>query len=148
MTSRFSKRGNFAICAKITTFVVVKNFLLILTFLLSILSGAKSEVCEATVGPASETPQQIGGQSFNRDICLSSSTVATFSGENTVNSISIRNTQTGRRAPQNLRSSIRDIKAGKSIDYNQFYRQQSVLALRSSHSVSGRYLYTLCNLLI
>lgn len=132
----------------------MKWMLLILSLILSLSGGGRSEaVGEA---PAQDTPcsvsdapssDQSPDYAPNRDICLTSAQGYSFTGNDSTNSVSVRNSNTGRRTSPQTKSTFRMVKSGKVVDNNLFH----LFLTLSSPTLSGihdpgRYLFSLCRL--
>ena len=132
----------------------VKPFVLILSFLLSLFFGVRTEVessrflsdgqCNISESPSTE---HIADYTHNRDICITAAQGYTFAGNNSTNSVSVRTSQSGRRINPQVRSTFRIVKGGKVIDNNHMhpFLAQSVVHLAGIY-ISERYLFSICSL--
>ena len=135
-------------------FVQMKPFVLIFSFLLSLLSGGRTEVastnpssgaqCHVSEYPATES---ITGFAHNREICITAAQGYTFAGDDSTSSVSIRIPQSGKRTTPQVRSTFRIVKAGKVIDNNHLhpFLAQSVVHMAGIH-IAERYLFSICRL--
>lgn len=127
---------------------------LLLSFLLSFLSGTEADAVADVSGPAggyciSETPSTDNPQARNltQDICLAAAHGYTFAGNGSTNYLSLRVTQTGKRSSSQLRSTFRIVKCGKIIDNNHIhpFLSQSLIHLSGVY-LPERYLFSICRL--
>ena len=108
-----------------------------------VIEEIKSSVCNA---PSSE---KAVCNALNRDICITSAQGSSFSGNNNTNSVSIRNSNTGRRTSPQTKSTFRIVKSGKVIDNNNLHPfLTSSFFSMSGQLSSERYLYSICRLRI
>ena len=131
----------------------MKLIVLIVSFLLSFLSGVDAEPIRAEAESSqcsvieSQPSEKIADYTQNRDLCLTAAQGYSFAGDGNSNSVSIRVTQSGRRTSQQSRSTFRIIKGGKVIDNNH---QHTFLARSIIHQagtyISERYLFSICRL--
>lgn len=121
----------------------MKLLVLILSFLLSFLSGGRTDVVEADL----QNEGQCTDQAPNREICITATPGYTFAGGGGSNTVSIRLTQSGKRTSPQVRSTFRIIKGGKVIDNNHLhpFMARSVVHLAGLF-ISERYLFSICSL--
>ena len=119
----------------------MKLFALIFSFLLTFLSGGRTEVVSTR---STETAVDF---TRNREICITAAQGYGFAGENSTNSISARITQSGKRTSPQVRSTFRMVKGGKVIDNNHLhpFLAQSFVHLAGFY-ISERYLFSICRL--
>ena len=135
-------------------FALMKILTLILSLLLSLFSGDKAgrvnDVQEA-VGQCSiserSSSEKTVDYSLNRDICITAAQGYSFTGSNSTNSVSVRNSNTGRRTSPQTKSTFRVVKSGKVIDNNNIhpFLTPSFIKLSGTRT-SERYLYSICRL--
>lgn len=131
----------------------MKTLLLILSFLLSLLGGGRHQAEavvsseEGTYCVAEASSDAKDNLSLNRDICITAAQGQVFSGERSSNSVSLRNTHTGRRTSPQPRSTDRVVKGGKVIDNNRTHPFLTpVFVPLSGMHISERYLFSICRL--
>ena len=74
---------------------------------------------------------------------------ARYLGENTSVTPAVRSVGTSRRAPASHKSPFLVIRSGKLIDRNKFHIfQEELLQFPAGIHSDGRYIYTICSLLI
>ena len=144
----YRARRNFSI------FVLMKVFVLIFSFLLSLLSGGRTEVagtnpssgsqCNVSECPSTEI---ITDFAQNREICITAAQGYTFAGSESTSSLSVRIPQSGKKTTPQVRSTFRIVKGGKIIDNNHLhpFLAQSFVHLAGTY-ISERYLFSICRL--
>ena len=132
----------------------MKGLLLIWSVMLSLLGGGRTEVvCEAVapqtrhaVGEAPSSDRSMDHR-LNRDLCITSAQSYSFTGGNSIQSVSVRTSQTGRRTSPETKSTSRIVKSGKVIDNNHLHPFLTLsFCVLSGPLTSERYLYSLCRL--
>ena len=132
----------------------MKGLLLIWSVMLSLLGGGRTEVvCEAVapqtrhaVGEAPSSDRSMDHR-LNRDLCIASAQSYSFNGGNSIQSVSVRTSQTGRRTSPETKSTSRIVKSGKVIDNNHLHPFLTLsFCVLSGPLTSERYLYSLCRL--
>lgn len=125
--------------------------LVILSLLLSLVSGGRHEAHVAadssSGGPCcmAEAPSADAGT--NLDLCIAAAQGQAFVGGGGFNSVSVRNTNSGRRISPQTRSAFRIIKGGKVIDNNRSHPFLTPFFVPlSGMRVSERYLLAICRL--
>ena len=132
----------------------VKPILLILSLLLSLLSGGKVE--KTAISAEAENKHFVSETSSNertpdysreRECCITAVQGYAFSGNESSNSVSIRTPQSGRRSSSQMKSSFRIIKSGKVID-NKILHPFLALSYQQLSGLifSERYLFIICRL--
>ena len=123
----------------------VKPLVLILSILLSLLSGGKAKEAESVAREPSS--DQFADQAVNREICITAVQGYSFAGGESSNTVSVRTTNSFRRTSPQTRSTFRIVKGGKVIDNNhlRIFLTLSFNQL-SGEYISERYLYALCRL--
>ena len=135
----------------------MKHLVLILSFLLSFLSGGKDACVRSVPAPAGlpktavcrTTPERTtDGRMMNKEFCLSPVQGGGIAGAGAgSHSSSVRNTNPGRRLPQSTRSTSRIVKAGKIIDNNHLHPFLTPFFRKlSGTDMPERYLYSICRL--
>lgn len=134
----------------------MKLILLILSLLLSLLTGGKGERSAVSSGTerqycredASSNPSSRD-YARERACCITAVQGYTFTGSENANSASLRTVQTGRRSSPQAKSSFRFVKSGKIID-NKNLHPCLVLSyqLMTGLVFSQRYLHIICRLRI
>lgn len=129
---------------------------LILSFLLSLFCGGREgqsgersgteNPCSLSASPATETPSDYAP---SRDLCVTAAQGWSFAGGDSSNSVSVRNTQTGRRITPQTKSTVRVVKGGKIVDNNHIhpFLSPDFVRLSGTHT-SERYLFSICRLRI
>lgn len=141
--------GSFLLSSRL-----VKQVVLILSFLLSLFSGGRTDVvCDSSSQDVlcavteDQSHENTAGYARSKDLCITAAQGYSFSGDSNPNSVSIRVTQSGRRTQSQVRSTFRIIKGGKVIDNNHSH---PFLAESVSHQVGmyvpQRYLFSICRL--
>ncbi|MBR0301279.1 MAG: hypothetical protein IJQ93_13320 [Bacteroidales bacterium] len=111
--------------------------LLIMSLLLPFFSGGKNNA-DAVIS-SDEGSYCVAEASSGQGIL--------FSGYGGLNSVSVRNTNTGRRTSPQTRSSFRIIKVGKVIDNNRTHPFLTpVFVPLSGMHITERYLFSICRL--
>ena len=132
----------------------MKMIALILSLILSLFGGGRSQSvseivnqetgCSVSKAPSSE---KAVDHALNRDICITSSQGYSFTGNESVNSVLVRNSNSGRRTSQETKSTSRIVKSGKVIDNNNLHPFLTPFFFTlSGPRTSERYLYSLCRL--
>ena len=122
--------------------------LVILTLLLSLVSGGRQEayVAAEAAGDSSGAVCCFA-DSLNGDLCITAAQGPTFAGGGGSNSVSARNTSSGRRISPQTRSAFRIVKGGKVIDNNRTHPFLTPFFVPlSGMRVSERYLLAICRL--
>ena len=132
----------------------MKHLALILSILLSFLSGGRTDVLDkssqnegqCSVSESSSTDKTTDCTQ-NREICITAAQGYSFAGGSNTHSVSIRVTQSGRRTSPQVRSTFRIIKGGKIIDNNHLhpFLAQSIVHQAGIY-ISDRYLFSICSL--
>lgn len=134
----------------------MKNLVLIFTALLSFIFGGDraSNACDRDIHftdasiQCSDNDAADDKADFN-DVAILPVRTATYSGESNGFAPSVRQTSPGRRIQQSTRSSFRIIKGGKVFDRNNLYTfRAALLQFPSGFRSTGRYIHSICNLLI
>ena len=133
----------------------MKHLVLILSILLSFLSGGKDACVRSVPVPAGHpetavcqtTPERTtDGRMMNKEFCLSPVQGGGITGAGS-HSSSVRNTNPGRRLPQSTRSASRIVKAGKIIENNHLHPFLTPFFRKlSGTDMPERYLYSICQL--
>ena len=132
----------------------MKLVVLILSFLLSFLSGGRTEVVNTSSQDngrysvsESQSTEKTADYTQNRELCITAAQGYTFAGGGNSNSVSIRVTQSGKRTSPQVRSTFRIIKGGKIIDNNHLhpFLAQSIVHQAGMY-ISDRYLFSICSL--
>ena len=132
----------------------MKGLLLIFSLILSLLGGGRTEaVCEAvapqtlcSVGKAPSSDRSIDHR-LNRDLCITSAQSYSLTGGSSFQSVSVRNSHSGRRTSPETKSTSRIVKSGKIIDNNHLHPFLRLsFCVLSGPLTSERYLYSLCRL--
>lgn len=132
----------------------MKLVVLILSFLLSFLSGGRTEVVNTSSQDngrysvsESQSTEKTADYTQNRELCITAAQGYTFEGGGNSNSVSIRVTQSGKRTSPQVRSTFRIIKGGKIIDNNHLhpFLAQSIVHQAGMY-ISDRYLFSICSL--
>ena len=138
------------------TLSIVKTMVLILSFLMSLLSGdrdvstssisTQNLSCVITTQPSDTKSLE---SALNRDVCITTARGYSFAGREDSSSATVRSMTQGRRTTPQTRSNSRIIKGGKVIENNNLhpFLAQSFVLLSGFH-ISERYLYSLCLLRI
>ena len=153
--SQISLRGIFRILLRfLLSSRLVKQVVLILSFLLSLFSGGRTE--EVSGGSSQDvlyavtedqSHENTAGYAQNKELCITAAQGYSFSGDSNPNSVSIRVTQSGRRTQSQVRSTFRIIKGGKVIDNNHSHPfLAESIAHQAGMYVPQRYLFSLCRL--
>ena len=129
--------------------------LLLLSLFLSLFSGDRHKaVAVVSSGDGASccyaeasSPDTEADHALCRDLCFTATQGQAFSGAGGSNSVSFRNTHSGRRTSSQTRSSFRIIKGGKVIDNNRTHPFLTpVFVPLSGMHVSDRYLFSICRL--
>ena len=132
----------------------MKGWLLIFAVMLFLPGGGRTEaVCE-TVAPqmrcsVGETPSSDRSMDhrLNRDMCMILARSYSFTEGSNVQSVSVRNSRSGRRTSPDTKSTSRIVKSGKVIDNNHLHPFLTIsFCVLSGPLTSDRYLYSLCRL--
>ncbi len=132
----------------------MKLVVLILSFLLSFLSGGGTEAVSTSSQnngqysvSKSQSPEKNVDYTQNRELCITAAQGYTFAGNGNSYSVSIRVTQSGKRTSPQVRSTVRIIKGGKIIDNNHShpFLAQSIVHQAGMY-ISERYLFSICSL--
>ena len=147
--------GDFSYFAAIfAIFASVKQVVLILSFLLSLFSGGRTELVDDSSSQdvlcavtEDQSHEDAAGYAQNRELCITAAQGYSFSSDSNPNSVSIRVTQSGRRTQSQVRSTVRIIKSGKVIDNNHSYPflAESIVHQAGMY-VPQRYLFSICRL--
>ena len=121
----------------------VKLILVILSLLLSLVSGGRQE---AHLREAAADSSHEGVECCYAESCFAAKGQALVDG-GTFSSMSLRNTNSGRRITPQPRSASRIVKGGKVIDYNRThpFLAPFFVPLSGMH-ISERYLLSICRL--
>ena len=133
---------------------LVKQVVLILSFLLSLFSGGRTEVvCGGSSQDVlyavteDQSHENTAGYAQNKELCITAAQGYSFSGDSNPNSVSIRVTQSGKRTQSQVRSTFRIIKGGKVIDNNHSHPfLAESIAHQAGMYVPQRYLFSICRL--
>ena len=134
----------------------MKSFVLIFSVLLSFISGGgrADNICEKNlhysdaVVKCSDKDATDKKTDFN-DTAILPVRTATFSGDGSNFAPSLRSSNSGKRVQSSFKSSFRIIKEDKVFDRNNFYTfQTAILQFQSGIRSNGRYIYSICRLLI
>lgn len=130
----------------------MKTLTLILSILFSLFSGSGKEasavsasLCCDSVLTAAPSSDKATDYTLHKEMCITSAQGSSFSGSENSNSISVRTSQTGRRAPQSTKTPSRLVRTGKIIDCHNFNPFLSALFPKADGAQSFfRYIYSIC----
>jgi hypothetical protein len=119
----------------------MKALTLILSILFSLFSGSGKEG-HVSAAPSSD---KVTGYTLHKEMCITAAQGCSFFGTENSNTISVRTSQTGRRAPQSTKTPSRLVRTGKIIDTHNFNPFLSALFPKADGAQSFfRYIYSIC----